>query len=214
MSMLRSLLCLTICTLALVVGPGSARGDDDAPEFIPGLATHYYRDTAFWGGNWPDDVSAPRARASAWTFTAYSYTRVEPIVNHLFIRRGWFSVRWQGYLDTNVGVLAGKNAAYYLQVWADDGCRLWVDDRLVIDSWIPMSEDSTDARRTAAVSLRSGRHKIRLEYFQGQSLAADDEDPIKLYWASPELNMPIQIISDIYLFHTVDDLEPTPGRND
>jgi WD40 repeat protein len=65
-----------------------------------------------------------------------------------------FSVRWQGYL------VAPRPGRYSLVVNADDGARIYVDDRLVLDSWAKIE------RRTAEVWLDGKAHALRLEYHQ------------------------------------------------
>jgi hypothetical protein len=63
----------------------------------PGLVAHYFRDPIEWDGNWKPRT-VPTVSSKDWTFRQYEYSRTEP-VNHLFVRRGWFSVRWVGYLQ-------------------------------------------------------------------------------------------------------------------
>jgi len=180
-----------------------------------GLAAHYYRDPPHWNGAWPDAKPVPTANASAWTFTRYAYTRKEPLVNHLFIREGWFTVRWQGSLTTHPGHPDSNEAHdYRLTIWADDGCRLMIDGEPLIDSWEACSESSPGSRRSITVSLTQGKHAISLEYFQGQSLEQDDADPVKLYWACADRGIPEQIIPATHLSHDGEDLIPQPGRED
>jgi nitrous oxidase accessory protein NosD len=50
--------------------------------------------------------------------------------------------------------------AYDLQVISDDGVRVWVDDRLVIDRW-PAHESTVDR-----APLTRGKHKLRVEYYE------------------------------------------------
>jgi hypothetical protein len=187
----------------------------------PGLAVHYYRDPEYWGGNWPDGVSLPEVAPGNWTFSSYAYTRTEPVVNHLFIRHGWFSVRWCGWLDTHPdyapnGTADGDDEAqeYRFEVWADDGCRLTVNGTRLISSWTACAEDAEGSRRSATLRLKPGRYPICVEYFQGQSLREDDKDPMKLYWACPARSLPLQIVPANHLRHTVTDLLHQPGRLD
>jgi hypothetical protein len=49
---------------------------------------------------------------------------------------------------------------YTLRTISDDGVRVWVDGRLLIDHWTP-HESTVDA-----VPLAGGRHELRVEYYQ------------------------------------------------
>jgi hypothetical protein len=72
-----------------------------------------------------------------------------------------FSVRWQ---DQRSIFDAGT---YHFFVEHDDGARLWVDDRLVVDAWYetgPVTDEAT-------VVLDVGTHDFRVEYFEGGGLA-------------------------------------------
>jgi len=207
--MKRLALAVLLCACVLsVVAVG------DQPQHESGLVAHYYRDSECWEGRWPESVSKPLDDPEAWTFTHYAYTRVEPLVNHLFIRRGWFSVRWQGSLDTSPGPKANLEATYKFSLWVDDGCRLIVDGEKIIDDWRACSEDAEDAVRSATVKLAPGKHKITIEYFQGQSLRKNDHDPVKLYWECEERGIPHQIVPASHLSHTQDDLAAPAGRLD
>lgn len=190
------------------------------PDYLPGLVAHYYRDPEAWNGTWPENGPAPHVDASGWTFSRYQYTRVEPLINHFFIRRGWFSVRWQGWFDSDSGHSAanGKNedpTTCRFLLWADDGCRLSVDGKVLIDSWIPCAETTRESRRQTTVDLAPGKHRVVVEYFQGQSLLQHDRDPIKLYWAHGTGHVaPQTIVPAAHFFHTLADLEPQRGRLD
>ncbi len=72
-----------------------------------------------------------------------------------------FSVRWTRQLPFDAGT-------YRFRVTADDGVRLWVGDRLLIDDW---REGQTT--RTAEINLAVGPQTVRLEYFErgGEALA-------------------------------------------
>ncbi len=79
-----------------------------------------------------------------------------------------FSVRWTRTLHFNPDT-------YRFEVFSDDGVRLWVNDRLVIDEW----RDQSEGRFAANVAL-SGATTIRLEYFENQGRAA-----VSLAWNPP-----------------------------
>jgi hypothetical protein len=57
----------------------------------------------------------------------------------------------------------------------DNGARLWVDDRLLIDQW----QDPQIATFQADVTLSQGYHQVRLEYYDGGGSAA-----VRLSWAA------------------------------
>jgi parallel beta-helix repeat protein len=49
---------------------------------------------------------------------------------------------------------------YTLRTISDDGIRVWVDDKLVIDNW------QAHGSEVNAVEIASGRHSLRVEYYQ------------------------------------------------
>ncbi|MFO7899103.1 MAG: PA14 domain-containing protein [Planctomycetota bacterium] len=176
-----------------------------ADEYEPGLAAHYYKDATNWNGLWPDDTDTPLADPKACTFTDYKYVQIEPLVNHLFIRSGWFSVRWVGYIDVPGD---GENV-FLLELWADDGCRLQIDETTLINSWYACPENIEAAHRYASATLTPGKHRVVIEYFQGQSLEANDSDPIKFYWSCQKLGIERRIVPEARLCHKAED-EGTP----
>src|SRR6266516_2909622 len=84
-----------------------------------------------------------------------------------------FAVRWDGL------VKARTSETYTFVTRNNDGVRLWVDGKLLIDSW----HSSTRATHAGSIALR-GKHlyDIRLEYFDGARTAA-----IALFWKTPTL---------------------------
>ena len=79
-----------------------------------------------------------------------------------------FSARWTGTFTFKAG-------RYTFTTFSDDGVRLYVDDRLIINSWRPMR-----GSRSAAVSLSEGTHTVRLEYFERAGAAT-----VRLSWRGP-----------------------------
>jgi hypothetical protein len=84
-----------------------------------------------------------------------------------------FSVRWTRELQLEKGL-------YRFTTQTDDGVRLYVDDRLVIDQWRTMAS----SKFSGQVYLTEGKHTIRMEYFErtGQASA-------RLEWEGP-LSLP------------------------
>lgn len=66
-----------------------------------------------------------------------------------------FSVRW----SREVYFAAGT---YRLSLTADDGVRLWIDGRLVIDQW----REGGAVTHVVDVNVPEGNHAIRLDYFE------------------------------------------------
>jgi beta-glucosidase len=69
-----------------------------------------------------------------------------------------FSVRWTG------AITAPKKARYRLVTNADDGIRVWVDKKPVIDDW----QEHAAATNTKVIDLAAGKHDVVVEYFQAQ----------------------------------------------
>lgn len=71
-----------------------------------------------------------------------------------------FSVRWTNTLRLDAG-------RYRFTVETDDGVRLYLDDRLVIDKWRVQSR----TQQTYEATLDSGDYRIRMEYFDAAGTA-------------------------------------------
>ena len=69
-----------------------------------------------------------------------------------------FSVRWTGWL---VPPVSGR---YLLHVSVDDGMRVWLNDRLLVNEW----QIQSVSHFSVPVQLQAGRaYKLRVDYFQG-----------------------------------------------
>lgn len=89
-----------------------------------------------------------------------------------FLPKSPISIQWQGDLCPNI---SGK---YTIGFKTDDGCRLYIDDKLLIDSWRTRSAETDQVE----LELKAGqKYKIVAEYFDsgGEALA-------RLYWKIPD----------------------------
>lgn len=95
-----------------------------------------------------------------------------------------FTVRWTGYVEP----LVTERYTFYPST--DDGVRLWVDEQLIVDQWVPQGITET----SGSIELEQGqRYRIRMEYYEAYGLAA-----AQLRWSSPRT--PKQIIPGSQLY--------------
>lgn len=93
------------------------------------------------------------------------------------------TIRWTGRIK------APKPGTYIFITRSDDGARLWIDDKLVIDDWNVHAAENFEAK----VNLRKGDHKIKVEYFEAEGFAS-----MQLYWQIPGKER-WKVISSSYL---------------
>ncbi|MEU4697967.1 PA14 domain-containing protein [Nonomuraea dietziae] len=117
--------------------------------------------------------------------TGATATRIDSTVNfdwgqgapHPAIGPDTFSVRWTGK------VVADKAETYTFITTTDDGVRLWVDGKVLIDNWT----DHSKRDDTGQIALSAGPHDIRMEFYdRGYDAIAE------LRWSSPSI--PRQVI--------------------
>ncbi len=76
---------------------------------------------------------------------------------HPSIKPNFFSIRWTGWLKVD------KSGLYVLSTLSDDGVRLYLDDKLVIDNWTNHGPIIDQAQ----CKLEAGKYyKIRLEFYE------------------------------------------------
>ncbi|MBN9188180.1 MAG: hypothetical protein J0I62_06720 [Microbacterium sp.] len=73
---------------------------------------------------------------------------------------------------------------YYFQTNSDDGVRVWVNDDMILNQWIPQSDtaDVTSSKVTVTASMLTQR--IRVEYFN-QSASVGTHATLRLKWKKP-----------------------------
>jgi hypothetical protein len=123
-----------------------------------------------------------------------------------------FSARWTRKIRLEEGT-------YRFHVLVDDGVRLWVDGRLLIDAWYDhgLHELATD------VVLRTGEHSVRLEYYEHlfkaqvslwwERIAPPYYTDWKAeYWSNPDLEGdPVLVRNDVVLDFGWGAYAPAPG---
>lgn len=106
-----------------------------------------------------------------------------------------YSVRWQGQIAPRF------SEDYNFSVYSDDGVRLWIDGRLVVDNWT----DHSPTENFGSIHLNAGtKYDIKLEYFEnsGESVA-------RLFWASA--SQPKEIVPSSQLFTNTVSANQTQG---
>lgn len=82
-----------------------------------------------------------------------------------------FSARWQGQ------IVAAEDGEHEIGVEGDDGFRLWLDDKLVVDEWKEAGARFAGAR----IALRKGQAvRVRIDYFQKGAARM-----MRLAWRTP-----------------------------
>jgi hypothetical protein len=116
--------------------------------------------------------SDPHWHASYWNNISLSDTPArEDTVTHIDFDWGYgsphhtvapegFSARWKRYIDLVAGT-------YRFTATSDDGIRVYVDDRLIIDEW----HDQPARTYSADVSLQPGHHLVTVEYYENTGAA-------------------------------------------
>jgi hypothetical protein len=91
---------------------------------------------------------------------------------HAPVGEGNFAARWTGWLDPPA------SGIYRVTTVSDDGVRLWLDRRLLIENWSdhPPTEDHATVELTAG-----GPAELKLEYYQGAGNAT-----ARLKWTRPD----------------------------
>jgi len=69
-------------------------------------------------------------------------------------------------VDWNITIRAGYDVN--LGLASDDGCRLWINNVLVVDKWI----DQAETAHWATASYNDGQtYSIKIEYYEGAGKA-------------------------------------------
>lgn len=140
-------------------------------------------------------------------------SRAEPQINYQWANQTWapeidelnFSAKWHGKLHPPV------SGTYRLIMRVDDGIRLWLGGKLLVDEWHSQSVTTY----TRQVKLKAGGpYDLKIEYFNHHGPGA-----MQLFWEMPGENPSLagtpgfrsrEIISGKYLFNPPAPLTPKP----
>ncbi|MGN6642545.1 MAG: PA14 domain-containing protein, partial [Verrucomicrobiota bacterium] len=126
-------------------------------------------------------------------FTTLKLTRVDPTVNFNWgtaaptntMAADTFSVRWSGQVE------ARYSETYIFHVTADDGARLWVNDRMVLAR---TAYSAAGLEMTGRIELQAGqRYNLILEFIENTGNAN-----VKLEWSSASQSREIIPQSQLY----------------
>lgn len=138
-------------------------------NFPEGLQAEYYEDTQLQG--------TPKVRKDGWINFEPANQAPDP-----FLPKSPLSIRWTGKLRPTV------SGQYTFNFTSDDGCRLSIDDKQMIDSW------SGHAVRTDSVSMymEAGKdYQLKAEYYDNRDYAI-----AKLQWRVPQVEKKTRL--DLY----------------
>jgi hypothetical protein len=145
--------CLFLARLVIVSLPGTP-AHAQTPD--PPQAEHRarYWDVTYWNNT---SLSGDPVAVGQDGDTNHDWGTGSP---HPDVNADRFSVRWTRYFDWPTG-------DYRCYVWSDDGVRVTIDDRLLIDGW----HDHPVQFYSADVSLPASHHRVRVEYYENEGLA-------------------------------------------
>ena len=111
---------------------------------------------------WPDSAD-PRAQPAAFNRLVRGrplLTQQTPRLDYMWYRPNIAGVPLAKFAVVATATVTLGPGEYTLRSISDDGVRVWVDNRLVIDHWTP--HDS----RVDNAPITPGRHELRVEYYQ------------------------------------------------
>ena len=124
--------------------------------------------------------------------TAPVLERIDPTINFTWgtgspasgVGAETFSARWEG------GIEVPRSGGYTFYTNSDDGVRLWVNDKLMVDNWT----DHGATEDIGSIVLEPNiRYNIKMEYYENGGAAT-----IQLRWSGPGINK--KIVAAQYLF--------------
>jgi hypothetical protein len=105
---------------------------------------------------------------------------------HYKLKDTRYSIRFTGSIQPQF------TEDYLFSTEVAGGVRLWIDDKLLIDSW---QDNYTTTHTSSPITLEAGKkYRIRLEYFN-----KDDRSALYLFWQSKSLPRELVPQSQLYV---------------
>ena len=173
-------------------------------------AVESYGPHLYAGGDFTGVANRPQARFTQFTdgperpvmgltgqyfdnidFTGATITRTDPTVNYDWTNHAppgigpdTWSARWSGR------VKPANSETYTFHTTSDDGVRLWVGGKLIIDNWT----DHAPTENQGTITLTAGQlYDVRMEYYENGGGAV-----AKLWWSSARQGKQIVPQSRLY----------------
>ena len=123
------------------------------PLLLPMSAAAEVQDVGPWRGEYYDNANLAGAPKVVRTdqVISFDWGLAAP---DAALPNEHFSVRWTAFIPYAAGT-------YNFRTYTDDGVRLWIDEKLVLDQWHVQAASPYDAQ----ISLAEGHHYIRMEYY-------------------------------------------------
>jgi hypothetical protein len=146
---------------------------------------------AFWGNG--TGLTAEYYNGS--NFNSFAFKRIDSTISfqewwdgdvHYKINGMAHSMRWTGQVQSQLS----EDHIFHVSIMG--GCRLWIEDKLVIDKWNDIYQGSTF--QSEPIQMTAGKkYNIRLEYFN-----VDKYSAVGLYWSSE--NLPFEYVPQSQLY--------------
>ncbi|SVD14022.1 uncharacterized protein METZ01_LOCUS366876, partial [marine metagenome] len=117
-----------------------------------------------WNLVWQDEFEADTVNYKEWehdigtgasTYKSYGISSTEFVPHRLNSDK--FSVQWNGF------ILPEFTTEYTFYIVADDGVRIWVDEKLIIDKWISQAPTEWSGKIKL---IANKKYTLKIDYFE------------------------------------------------
>ena len=168
--------------------PGDRAGDDgtlwlDFPSVggpSPRVPVHvepqqpewYYRHSVWMqgGDGWP--------WVTASGVKGIREIRIEPVARKPIVAGGQIGIRWAGLIEPQF------SETYTFHAESDEGVRLWIDDKLVLDNERNLRRGERGEVSGTVPLTAASKAEIKVEYYGPRNIPADRRRKLALRWSS------------------------------